>query len=405
MTSDSLAPGPAAQPEREAPDFAKLQRAFLLLGLVALVPCLFGALGEPAQFFHAYLVGYLFWAGIAIGCLGLLMLHHLVGGWWGFVTQRVLESGARTMPVLALLFVPVLFGLPSLYQWAQPQAVAANPLLQHKASYLNVPFFAGRALLYFLLWTGAAQLLSNWSAAQDRSGDPALTRRLQLLSGPGLVLFGFTVTFAAVDWAMSIEPEWFSSLFGGVFLVGQGLEALAFAIVMVGLLADRRPLAGVLSPARFHDLGNLLLAFVMLWAYLAFSQLLIIWSGNLPEEIHWYLHRMQDPWRAFAFFLIGFHFVIPFLLLLCRFTKQHGRILLVVAAGLLGMRALDLFWLITPTFHEHGFDLHWMDPLLPIGVGGIWLAAFFWQLRRQPLLPAHDPRFAGALESGQEAHA
>jgi hypothetical protein len=405
MSHDAFAAAASAPPGREAPDFARLQRGFLLLGVVALAPCLVGALGKPAQFFHAYLVGYLLWAGIGIGCLGLLMLHHLVGGWWGFVTQRVLESGARTMPVLALLFVPLLFGLASLYQWAQPQAVAASALLQHKAPYLNVPFFVARALLYFLLWGGAAQLLSRWSAAQDRTGDPALTRRIQLLSGPGLALFGFTVTFAAVDWAMSIEPEWFSTLFGAVFLVGQGLGALAFAIVMVGLLADRRPLAAVLSPARFHDLGNLLLAFVMLWAYLAFSQLLIIWSGNLPEEIHWYLHRMHDPWRAFAFFLIGFHFVIPFLLLLSRFTKRHGRILLGVAAGLLGMRALDLFWLITPTFHEHGFDVHWMDPLVPIGLGGLWLAAFFWQLRRQPLLPAHDPRFAGALESGQEAHA
>jgi len=403
--SHSVAAGGHGQPGREAPDFAKFQRGFLILGLLALGACLIGALGSQAQFFHAYLVGYLFWAGIAIGCLGLLMLHHLVGGWWGYVIQRILESGARTLPVAALLFIPLLFGLGHLYQWAQPEAVAANHLLQHKAVYLNVPFFAVRAALYFFLWIGAAQLLSKWSAEQDRTGAPALTRKLQVLSGPGLVFFGLTVTFAAVDWAMSVEPEWFSSIFGGVFLVGQALAALAFAILMVGLLADRRPLAEVLSPARFHDLGNLLLAFVMLWAYFAFSQLLIIWSGNLPEEIHWYLHRMHEPWRSFAFFLIAFHFVVPFLLLLCRFTKQHGRLLLVLAGGLLAMRALDLFWLITPTFHEHGFDVHWMDLLVPVGIGGLWLAAFFWQLRSRPLLPAQDPRFAGALEPGQEAHA
>jgi len=375
-------------------DFEKYERRSLLVGAVALAVCLAGGVAiSREQFLHAYLAAYLFWAGVALGSLALLMLHHLVGGRWGHAIQRVLEAAASTLPCLALFFLPILLNLPGLYIWAQPGAAERIHLLHHKALYLNVPFFWVRTLFYFAVWITLSGLLRRWSLEQDRTGEAGITRRLQVLSGPGLVLYGLTVTFAAFDWVMSIEPQWFSTIYGVIFIVGQGLAALAFAIVVTRLLADRKLLADTLTPNHFHDLGNLLLAFVMLWAYVAFSQYLIIWSGNIPEEIIWYVNRMAGGWRLLAFALIGLHFILPFLLLLSRTTKRRARGLFAVALGILVMRMVDLFWVVSPAFHPTEWGLHWLDLVAPAALGGIWLAAFLRQLKRHPLLPLRDPRF------------
>jgi hypothetical protein len=379
--------------------FEQVERRAVLVGAVALAVCLAGAVAVGrGQFLHAYLTAYLFWAGIALGSLALLMLHHLVGGRWGHAIQRVLEAAVATLPLVALLFLPVLFNLEGLYVWARPGIAEADHLIHHKARYLNVPFFVGRSVFYFAVWIGLGLLLRRWSLAQDRTGEGGLTRRLQVLSGPGLVLYGLTMSFAAVDWVMSIEPHWFSTIYGVIFIVGQGLSALAFAIVVTRQLAERPPLQGAVGPNQYHDLGNLLLAFVMLWAYIAFSQYLIIWSGNMPEEIIWYTDRMAGGWRLLAFALIGLHFIVPFLLLLSRATKRRMRMLFAVASGILVMRVVDLFWIVSPAFHPKEWGLHWLDLVAPIGLGGIWLAAFVRQLKRHPLLPLRDPRFAGQAE-------
>jgi hypothetical protein len=357
-----------------------------------------------SAFFQAYLLGYLFWTGIGVGCLGLLMLHHLVGGRWGFAIQRLLEAGVRTLPLMALLFLPILFGLQDLYPWARPEVMATDALLQFKQRYLNGPAFFGRAASYFAIWIGTGTILTMLSARQDQGLDASrLTRRLQVWSGPGLVLYGFAVTFAAVDWVMSLEPHWYSSIYGVVFLIGQCLLALAFVTRVAICLANRPPLQKVLGVDQLHDLGNLLLAFVMLWAYVAFSQYLIIWSGNLPEENHWYLHRMAGGWGVLAAILIVFHFVVPFLLLLSRITKRRARILGGVAAGILVVRYVDLFWLIAPALHSEGFRVHWLDLVLPIGLGGLWLATFVAGLKRRPLLAERDPRFAGLADAAHGA--
>ncbi len=380
--------------EQAGIDFEKYERRSLLVGAVALAVCLAGGVAiSREQFLHAYLAAYLFWAGVALGSLALLMLHHLVGGRWGHGIQRVLEAATSTLPYLALFFLPILLNLPGLYIWAQPGAAERIHLLHHKALYLNVPFFWVRTLFYFAVWITLSGLLRRWSLEQDRTGEAGITRRLQVLSGPGLVLYGLTVTFAAFDWVMSIEPQWFSTIYGVIFIVGQGLAALAFAIVVTRLLADRKPLADTLTPNHFHDLGNLLLAFVMLWAYVAFSQYLIIWSGNIPEEIIWYVNRMAGGWRLLAFALIGLHFILPFLLLLSRTTKRRARGLFAVALGILVMRMVDLYWVVSPAFHPTEWGLHWLDLVAPAALGGIWLAAFLHQLKRHPLLPLHDPRF------------
>ena len=379
--------------------FDRLERRCLTVGGTALLLSVGGALLDPTRFFQAYLLGYLFWVGIALGCLAVLMLHHLVGGRWGFIIQRLLEAGVRTLPLMALLFLPILLGLKDLYVWARPEAAAAQEILRHKQAYLNSSAFFWRAVAYFAIWIGAGSVLTMLSDRRDQGTETRpLTRRMLVLSGPGLLLFGVTVTFAAIDWAMSLEPLWFSSIYGVVFIVGQGLAALAFVIVATVLLSGQEPLRGAITPQQLHDLGNLLLAFVMLWAYIAFSQFLIIWSGNLPEEIPWYINRMQGGWGVLAAILIVFHFVAPFLLLLSRSTKRRARVLAMVATGILAMRIIDLFWLTAPAFHPRSFSLHWMDLLLPIGLGGIWLAVFLWHLKRRPLLPLHDPRFAAVAE-------
>lgn len=360
-------------------DLTRFQRMALLVGAAALVVCALGAASSPAQFFQSYLFAFLFWAGIALGCFALVMLHNLVGGGWGVAVRRLIESGTKTLPLVALLILPLLAGMRHLYIWARPEAVAADELLQHKSPYLNVPFFVGRTVFYFAVWIVIAWLLNKWTSNGVAEG------RARALSGPGILLFGLTVTFASIDWVMSLEPHWFSTIYGIVFMVGQVLATLAFLIAALMLLARSRPVGDPLRPQSLHDLGNLMLAFVMLWAYVAFSQYLIIWSGNLPEELPWYVKRLRGGWGWFAGALIGFHFILPFLLLLSRQNKRRLGALAAIAGGMIVMRLVDLYWIVTPAFHGRQLHFHWMDLAAPIGVGGIWLAGFAWNLKKQPL--------------------
>ena len=383
------------------PQLDRARRAALVLGLAALALCAAGALRNPVQFFRSYLVAYLFWIGIALGSLALVMLHHLVGGGWGFLIRRLVEAGSRTFLLLAVLFLPLLLGLSRLYLWAQPAAVASDPILQQKQFYLNPQFFILRAILYFGAWIGLAYFLNKWSFEQDRTANPSMGRRLVALSGPGLLVYGLTVTFASVDWVLSLEPHWFSTIYGMLFMVVEVLSAMAFVIVACMLLANYEPLSAEISPGTLNDLGNMLLTFVMFWAYLSFSQYLIVWSGNLREEIPWYTARTRGGWAWIAVFLMAIHFGIPFLLLLLRAVKRRIQALAAVALALLLMTLADLFWLVVPAFGPSGPHLHWMDVLAPIGIGGIWIAAFLSQLKGKPLLPLHDPRFEGALGHGE----
>jgi hypothetical protein len=379
------------------PQLDRMPRRAAVVGAAGLLLCLGGAFLSPSQFFQSYLFAYLFWMGIALGCLAIMMLHHLVGGSWGVVIRRLLEAATMTLPLMAVLFVPLLFGLHDLYLWARPAEVARDANLQHKSPYLNESFFAIRATIYFVAWSGVASLLRWWSLKQDRTADPALTRRFQRLSGPGLALYGLTVTFASIDWVMSLEPHWFSTIYGMLMAIGQWLTGMAFVIVILGLLAKDPPLSDVLSPQLFHDLGNLLFAFIFLWGYIAFCQYLLIWAGNLTEETPWYLHRTAGGWKWIALVLMLFHFAVPFLLLLSRDIKRRTGALSVVAAVIVLMHLLNQFWMVAPAFYPNGLHLHWLDVAAPVGIGGIWLAVFSWQLKSQALLPRHDPRLQEAF--------
>jgi hypothetical protein len=339
----------------------------------------------------------MFVLGVTLGCLALGMVHQLSGGAWGVVIRRPIGAASRVLPVLTVLFLPIVLGMHHLYEWTNADLVAHDEILQHKHAYLNPPFFLVRAATYFLVWNGLSYFLNAWSLEQDRTADPRLARRMQLTSAGGLVAYGLTITFASFDWLMSLEPHWFSTIYGVLIIGGQGLSAIAFLIVALVWLSRRPPLDDIVVPSHLHDLGNLLLAFVMLWAYFSFSQYLIIWSGNLPEEIAWYLHRLQTGWRFIGLTLVVLHFVAPFCLLLSRRVKREAGLIVIVAAGILIARLVDLFWLVAPEFHRHGVAVSWLDLLLPLSLGAIWLGCFVWQLRGRAILPVHDPEFEEAL--------
>jgi hypothetical protein len=375
----------------------------LAVGVAALAVCFAGALFDTEQFFRSYLVAYLFAISFSLGCLALVMLHHLVGGAWGFVIQRLLESGIKTLPLMAVLFLPLIFGIHHLYPWAWPEAVAADPILQRKTVYLNVPFFVLRTVLYFAIWIILSHFLNKWSLEQDRTAEASLTRRLQNLSGPGLILYGLTVTFSSIDWMMSLEPHWYSTIYGMMFMASHGLAALALVICVAYTMARSDPLARVIGPDHFHDLGNLLLALVMFWAYLGFSQFMLVWMENIKEETPWYYRRTSGGWQIVAVLLILGQFALPFLLLLSRAAKRRPRILSGVAFAILFMHWVDLLWLVAPAFQPRGFYIHWLDIGALIGIGGIWMAAFLHRLGENPLLPLNDPRFTETLQQAQRA--
>jgi hypothetical protein len=372
--------------------------AFVVIGVVL---WLAGAISVPRQFFLSYLVAYMFWLGAALGSMALLMLQHLTGGAWGVVLRRVFESGARTLLLLALLFIPIIIGLflggQSLYPWVEGER---NPFQE---VYLSIPFFIVRVIIYFAIWLTVAFVLNRWSAEQDRAAmTPEQLRRFRLLSGPGLVLYGGTITFAAVDWLMSLTPTWYSTMFPPLVAVGQVLTGMALSLTVALLLATRFRAAYaprtpdlMLRPDVMRDLGNLLLAFVMLWAYMSFSQFMLVWVANLPEELTWYLERVRAGWWLIAVALIVLHFAVPFLLLLSRDIKQDPRRLAAVAAGVLVLRFVDVLWWVEPSYSgTRGYAFWLLDVAAAAGLGGLWVWWFLGQLRQRPLLPVHDPYLA-----------
>lgn len=389
------------------PEIARWQQRSLIVGIVFTVLFALGAILDLTQFFHSYLVAYLFWTGVALGSLAILLLQHLTGGAWGLVIRRVLEAATRTLPLMALLFIPIVLGATQIYPWTHHEEMARTPaLLDKERLYLNLPFFSIRAALYFAIWLLLAYLLNKWSLQQDRTADRRFAKNMRMLSAPGLLLFVLTVTFASVDWAMSLNPEWFSTIYGLLFVIAWALSALAFAIAVMSFLTNRDPMSRLVRPNHFQDLGKLMLAFVMLWAYFAFSQFLIVWSGNLPEEIQWYLPRVRGGWGAIAVSVVFFHFAFPFLLLLSASLKRNARKLVMLAGLILVMRFIDLFWMIAPEFSHAGFHVSWMDLVAPIAIGGLWFAAFVRQLGKRPLIPVNDPQYDSVLAEAQApAHA
>ena len=384
----------------------------LIVGIVGLVACAAGFVLEPAQAFRAWLVAFWTALGIGLGSMGLMMIQHLSGGAWG-IFRRIFEASSRTIPLLAVLSLPILFGMQQLYPWTHADLVAGSHALQQKTLYLNPTFFIVRFVIYFLVWSALSMMLNRLSLRQD-SGDVGVNLPIQRLSGAGIVLYAITVTFAAIDWIMSLNPEWYSTLFGFLIMGGQGLAGLCFTVVIATWLMPKEPTEGWLQPNHFADLGKLMFAFVMLYAYFNFSQYLLTYAANLTEEVPYMLVRINHGWQYLALFLTVFHFCVPWLLLLSRDRKRNPRRLVLVALWLLAMRYFDLYMMISPEFAAAGGNLHahvgeaeevsrlffhWMDIAAPLAIGGLWVWMFLSQLGRRPLFPVGDPYLREALQS------
>lgn len=389
---------------RAFPAHSRVQRIAATVGVAALVAAaLAGILGDATALARAYLIAYAFWVGVALGCLGIALMHRLTGGTWGRPIFGILLAAARTLPWMALAFVPLAWSLPTLYSWARPDA-AHEPDLARKAMYLNTPLFIGRTAIYFLTWSTLAVLFHRWTAAAVVSPDTGDADRLRRLSSVGLVLYGFTVSFAAIDWIMTLEPRWYSTVYGGMVGISWMLSAFAFAILVAGALGGRPPLSDALSEDVSIDLGNLLLSFVVLWTYLAFVQFLIIWSGNIPEEVRWYVHRLRGGWQHVAAFLALFRFLVPLFALLFRSLKRRRRFAMILAGWMLFTSWVDTVWLVAPAFHPEAFAVHWLDPIVTIGLGGVWVALFLSVLGRGALVgPAVVSK--AARQMPERAHA
>lgn len=384
------------------PDVRLFSRRALPIGLVLLVASIIGGIFSPDQFYHSYLLGYIFVLNITLGCFALVMVQHLSGGNWAVISRRMLEAGMLTLPLMAILGIPILIGMPSLYVWTHPDVVATDHIIRDKTLYLNYTFFIVRYVCYFVIWSVIAFFLRKWSIEQDATGDPAIGRKLQRLSGGGLVVYGITLTFAVTDWIMSLVPHWFSTIFGMIFMCGQGLSAFCFVVAILWWMMQREPLRSIITRKQMIDFGNLMLAFVILWTYMSFSQFLLIWAGNLPEEITFYVPRFSSGWELVGILLLVFHFFVPFFLLLSRDIK--GKIVRVgtLAIALEAFRWIDIYWMVAPAQHAH-LHLSWMDIALPVGLCGIFIAAWAWNLQKQPLLPLRDPLLHQALTYGHHA--
>lgn len=362
----------------------------LLVGLAGLAVAVIGALtGSLDRFFQSYLLAFLFWLGLSLGGLAFLMIHFLSGSRWGLAVRRINEAAANTLWLMAILLIPLLFNLKGLYLWARPEAVQADAILQHKSLYLNVPFFIIRAAVYFAIWISLAFVINRLSARWAKSGDPAVKSRLQGLGAFGLIVYGITMTFAAIDWMQSLTPFWSSTIFGLITIFGQLLSALAFAIMVLNLvpgLGLGRDWNFRTTPIPFKDLGALLLTFVMAWAYLAYFQLLIIWAGNIPHEVSWYADRTTGGWLIVGILVAVLQFALPFVLLISMRVRHNLRLLAWISGLLLLVSLVNIYWHIIPTFYPGQFNLHWLDIVLPIGIGGVWTGTFLFALNRRPAL-------------------
>lgn len=376
-----------------------LQRWIGGIALAALLFCSAGLVADPVQFHHSWLTALFFVISIALGALIFTMIFHLTGATWSVPVRRLLENLAAPMPLLFVLFLPVLFGVHSLYHWSHAEAVAGDPLLQLKAPYLNHSFFAVRAFLYFAVWILLALRLRRQSLLQDDGHDH--TAGMRCTSAAGVILFALTLTFASFDWFMSLDAHWYSTIFGLYIFSGCAVAGLAAVILLARHLQSRGHLRETIGMQQYHDLGKLLFAFTVFWAYMAVSQYFLIWYGNIPEETIWYHHRWHGSWKIVSLILVFGHFLIPFMLLLTRWAKRNLAVLAGFSLWLLFMHWLDLQWLVMPSLHKEGFTLSWMDGAALVGCGGLYLWYLGRLLRASALAPVGDARLAETIEMNQ----
>jgi hypothetical protein len=364
---------------------------------LGVVGCAILGAGNPKQFFFSWLVSFLFFLSLTLGALFFVLIQYASQGGWGIVVRRLGETVFATIPAMAVLFVPLLFGLQHLYPWSVPGAAEHDALLQWKAAFLNVPFFLIRAVIYFGVWSGLAMLYYRLSRGQDATGDPAVSARLRLFAGPSLIVLALTSSFASIDWIVSLTPHWYSTMFGVYFFAGAFVGFIALLSVATVAMRGAGLLDTVVSAEHMHDIGKFLFAFTCFWAYIGFSQFFLIWYANLPEETVWFKARLEGSWKMVSMLLMAGHFVVPFFYLMGRDVKRRGATLALGGVWLLAMHFVDLYWQVMPTLHPDGVHPTVLDVAAFLAVGGCFVAAAGWLMRRQALVPLRDPRLAESL--------
>lgn len=369
----------------------RVQLISLVVGVLAAIASIIGAFSNTQQFFFSYLFGFLFWLSLSLGCFAVSTMHQLTGGRWGWPTRRFLEAGFMVLPLMLVLFVPIFCGLHYLYPWARPEDLAADKVLRDKHAYENGLWYIIRQIIFLLILIWMGIRIRIWSVRQDSTTDALPTRRARFISGPGIVIYSLIVTFASIDWIVSLEPHWYSTMFGVVICIGQILTAYAFSVIMIAAFKREPSVAAVLDKTQYHQLGNLLLAFVLFWTYVSFGEFLIIYSGDIPHELEWYLHRIAGNWKVVLWSIAAFHFFVPFYLLLFRAVKKHIGPLTTMAVMLFLSQIVHIYWLVMPAFHHDNLHVSWLDFTAPLAIGGFWFAFFLSRLKAAPLIPRNDP--------------
>ena len=384
-------------------DLKSLRTKAAAVGVIGIALTIVGAFVDTPQFFKSYLWSYVFWLGLSLGCMAWLMVQYLTGGAWGVMVRRIAEAASKTIPVWLVLFVPIILGIHTLYgnSWANPDVVAHDAVLQHRAPYLNTTFWIIRAFVYLGGWSLISLLLNRWSDREDREDTTIPRETMAKISAPGLIFWAFAVTFMSTDWVMSVNPRWYSTMFGLIFVAGQGLSAISFMIAVMVMLSRRPPMEGLITRRHMRDLGTLALANVMFFAYLSFSQFLITWAGNLPDEIIWYKHRLQGGWWALGLILVFAHFALPFCLLLSQDLKRDFKAIRAVAILIFVARMVGVYWETVPEFFPGQLKVSWLDFAAPIGLGGLFVTLFITNLLKRPLIPPNNPNLEEALAHGR----
>ncbi len=371
-------------------------RKAIIVGVVGLLLSVVGAFMDHAQFFQAYLTAFTFFTTIGLGGLFFVLIHHITGAYWGVVMRRVAENLACTLPFMGLFMIPLFFGMHDLFHWTHAEAVAHDPILQWKAPYLNTTFFIIRNIIFFVIWAWLARGLRKLSLAQDE-GDVSSLAKMRRKAAGGTVLFAITVTLFAFDWIMSLDPHWFSTIFGVYVFSGGFLGALGLLSLLANMLRNNG--AGeIITAEHTHDFGKFLFGFTAWWAYIGGAQYFLIWYGNIPEETIWFIHRWEHGWKGVSLFLIIFHFIVPFIILAFRAAKRIPVLIVSIAILVLTMHYVDHFWMINPTFNDHHFQISWMHVTTLLGMGGLFIWWLFWKMASAPIIAMNDPKYQKSVE-------
>lgn len=380
------------QTDQWRPVLDRFQRMALIVGAAGTILTALGALLGVSQFFYSLLFAFFFWLTLTAGSMLMLMIQHLTGGVWGLMLRRMLEAAVMNWILLGLVFIILITGLGVIYPWARPEEVAASEIMQKKAAYLNAPFFIVRGIIYFALMIGLGLLLNRLSDQQDTQPSTRLNERLRNISGPGIPVLVLIFTLATTDWGMSLDPEWFSSMYPTTLMVEGMVAVFAWSILALAYMKSRKLLPYTLPIDRLHDIGKFMFAFSVVWAYVNFSQLLIIWSGNIPEETPWHYYRMNNGWQIPGLMLLIGHFFVPFLGFMSRHPKRNLFFSSLMAGWMVFMQFVFVFWVVMPSFFKEGFHIHLLDITALVGLGGLWVALWARTLKSRPLLPPNDPR-------------